>query len=167
MKKYVVLFCAVIGSAVAQEIHQGWVPISFYRKHAYVGFIQKSDGSWGDLGCQEVCAQSGSCPRVFNPSGSYSVTFVAKQYDEPLEFKGANGISDSQNFIWIPTQILFNALSENKRLIKLSENNVIVLDKQLYDALITPESMNRLRQIIPSVGGVCVVDICCIDRRGK
>ena len=63
-------------------------------------------------------------------------------------------------------QKVFNALYGGKQLIKRDKKNVALMDERFYSALITPESMDRLRQILPSVGGTCVVDICCIDRRG-
>jgi hypothetical protein len=159
--------CVFFGSLLARDVYsqtyRGWIPICFCGKRAYVGFLQNENKTWGDMGPLDNKTHA-SCPTIFNPAGSYSITFVAVEYCEPEEFLAQNKLPNSKNFVWIPIQVLFNSLYSYKRLIRLSRNRIFLLDKKIYDALCTPESIDRLSQILPSFGGVCAIDICCIDR---
>jgi len=147
-------------TAIDAGIIYNTIPLSFHDKRSFVGFMQEDDGMWYGLP-QDVYGEQQFCPRFYNLIGDYSFTLVAQTYQPPAHFMSLHPELQHKKFAWVEVQVLFNALFMNKRLIQLKDGREILLSAPLFNALRTKTSIDRLQQLLPSLGGVCVVDVCC------
>ncbi|OGB97585.1 hypothetical protein A3F06_03575 [candidate division TM6 bacterium RIFCSPHIGHO2_12_FULL_36_22] len=153
MKQFLILF-ALLAISIDAQIISSTIPLSFYNRRSYLGFVQDETGLWGGLP-NETYGKQEACPRFYNLIGDYSFSLVPRQYG--LEIQARR----EQQFVWVDVQWLFNALFRNKRLVKLRDGSQILLSNQVFNALRTQISIERLQQLLPSYGGVCIVDVCC------
>ncbi|HJM69048.1 MAG TPA: hypothetical protein QGF02_03820 [Candidatus Babeliales bacterium] len=153
MKQFLFLF-AILMISIDANIVSNAIPLSFHNRRSYLGFAQDENGLWGGLP-NETYGEQNVCPQFYNRIGDYSFALVARQYEPELK------LMQDKEFVWVDVQWLFNELFRNKRLVKLRDGSQILLSNKVFNALRTQTSIDRLQQLLPSYGGVCIVDVCC------
>lgn len=158
------LLAALIPSIVAPVVTKTVLPLAFHNKLSYIGFVERADGLWSGFNQSDPSLLT-NCPQFFNVTGNFSFVLRAEPFICSNLYLEHHSHLQGEQFTWVPTQRLFDALRDNRRLVKLGRNRSILLDSQLFNALRTTVSMERMAQLLPSYGGVCMVDVCC--RRKK
>ena len=159
--KRILLSLAFLIFNIGADTLYNTLPLSFHNRRSYIGLVQGADGLWQGLP-QDASNKTASCPQFYNLIGNYSFSLVGSPYVSECEFMESHSDQlHGQDFVWVDVQWLFNAFFTNRQLVRLRDGREILLKSELFNALRTKMSIERLQQLLPSYGGVCMVDVCC------